>query len=302
MLKILFFLLILSVVFLKVGYTQSITYILDELNRIDKIEYPDGTIITFSYDEVGNRTTKQIISSSQSYVTVNSKSYLQGPFHQDSLDQSLKINNFLPLKQPYNSSPWLYAGNESVSSIPTNAVDWVLIELRTGTASSTKVGTRAAFINKNGLIVDTDGTSPVRFNDLSSGNYFIAVYHRNHLSIMSASSQSLNTSSTLYDFSTSQSRAYGINPMVNLSTGIYGMPAGDTNGSGAIDQTDQDSTWTNVNKTGYSASDTDMSGTVDANDRLHTWNNRNKTSQVPVSQPVSSKSVKFKKIKKSEQK
>jgi len=259
----------------------TINYAYDDLSRVQSIEFTDGTIITFSYDEVGNRTTKQITTPAQNHVVVNSKNYLQGPFRQDSLDQSLKYSNFLPLSQPYSASPWSYSGNESVSSIPSNAVDWVLLELRTGTGSASKVGTRAAFVNKNGLIVDTDGTSSVRFNDLSNGSYYITIYHRNHLSIMSASSQILTMSSVLYDFSTAQSQAYGTSPLVNLGTGIYGMPAGDTNGSGTIVQTDQDSAWTNRNETGYSASDTDLSGSVDANDRLQTWNNRDKVSQVP---------------------
>ena len=65
-------------------------------------------------------------------------------------------------------------------------VDWVLVELRTGTAAGTKVATRAAFLKSDGTIVDTDGTSPVQFTGLSAGNYYIVIRHRNHLAIMSA--------------------------------------------------------------------------------------------------------------------
>ena len=76
-------------------------------------------------------------------------------------------------------------------------VDWVLIELRTGTASGTKVGTRAAFLKSDGTIVDIDGTSPVRFAGLTEGNYYVVVRHRNHLAIMSANAIPLSGSSSI---------------------------------------------------------------------------------------------------------
>ena len=95
----------------------------------------------------------------------------------------------------------------------------MLVELRTGTASGTKVATRAAFLKSDGTIVDTDGSSPVSFTGLSAGNYYAVVRHRNHLAIMTASAIPLSSSSELYNFTTAQTQAYttGTNPMKALT-------------------------------------------------------------------------------------
>ena len=53
---------------------------------------------------------------------------------------------------------------ESVSSIPSGVVDWVLLELRSGTASSTVISRKAAFVKNDGSVVDLDGVSLVSFN------------------------------------------------------------------------------------------------------------------------------------------
>lgn len=39
---------------------QAITYFYDDLNRLTQIVYDDGTVITYTYDEVGNRLQEQI--------------------------------------------------------------------------------------------------------------------------------------------------------------------------------------------------------------------------------------------------
>jgi YD repeat-containing protein len=38
-----------------VSYAASVTYVYDELNRLRRAEYADGTTIEYTYDEVGNR-------------------------------------------------------------------------------------------------------------------------------------------------------------------------------------------------------------------------------------------------------
>jgi len=39
---------------------QAVTYVYDDLNRLTQIVYDDGTVITYTYDEVGNRLQEQI--------------------------------------------------------------------------------------------------------------------------------------------------------------------------------------------------------------------------------------------------
>ncbi len=140
-------------------------------------------------------------------------------------------------------SPWKYLGTESVTSIPAGVVDWVLVGLRTGTDSASTVATRAAFIRSDGMVVDLDGTSPVAFPTVSAGSYRIVLRHRNHLAVMSASALALSVTSTLYDFTTGQDKAYGAAAMKELTTGHLWYVCGNGNGDGAINATDRNAFW-----------------------------------------------------------
>ncbi|HMD14746.1 MAG TPA: hypothetical protein VKI62_08990, partial [Bacteroidota bacterium] len=204
---------------------------------------------------------------------VNIKVFLQGPFSSGSMTTGLRNGGFIPLTQPYNSSPWNYSGTEQVASIPANVVDWILIELRTGTTGSTKVATRAAFIRADGSAVDLDGVSPVGFSGVTLGTYYIVVRHRNHLAIMSSNPVTINGTSSLYDFTTSESQAYGTAPMATLSGGVFGMFAGDVNGNGTLKYSgsgnDSGPIYARIGGaavsatvSGYFSEDTNLNGTV----------------------------------------
>ena len=218
-----------------------------------------------------------------SYVQANIKAFLGGPFKNGSMTTFLNSQNLIPLVQPYSSSPWNYAGTESVSSIPSNVVDWVLVQLRSNTSSSSIISQRSAFIKNDGTIVDLDGASFLRFDFVNNGSYYLVIKHRNHLSIMSASPVSLITSSSNYDFTTSQSKAYGTNPMMSLASGIYGMYSGDGDANGGISSTDRNNIWRVENgSVGYLPGDYDLSGGVNSTDINLCWRlNNGIVTQVP---------------------
>ena len=112
-------------------------------------------------------------------LLLSPKVFLQGPFNGTEMNTTLRTNGIVPLSQPYSSS---YTGTESVSSIPADVVDWVLVQLRNPT--TTVIAERAAFFKKDGTVVDLDGTSPVSFENVVAGKYYIAIRHRNHLGVM----------------------------------------------------------------------------------------------------------------------
>ena len=92
--------------------------------------------------------------------------------------------------QPYNGI-YSYPGTENVSptffASHTDIVDWVLIEIRDAVTPSTVIATRAAFVNQDGTLVDTDGTTTqITFNNVPLGNYYVTIRHRNHLGIRSS--------------------------------------------------------------------------------------------------------------------
>lgn len=218
-------------------------------------------------------------------VNVNLKVILSGPFNNGSMRTQLDDKGFLPLSQPYNTPPWNYNGTERVSKLPSNIVDWVLLEIRRETSASSVVARRAALLKSNGMIVDLDGTSPVLFTSVESGSYYIVVMHRNHIEVMSAGKVSLSSNALLYDFTNSESKAYGSNSMEDLGNGTYGLYSGDGNGDGSISQTDIINVWLPQflnSKDGYQAGDFNLDGSVTASDNNIYWlNNNGQTTQVP---------------------
>jgi len=64
---------VISILFISVlsSYSETINYVYDELSRLIRVEYGDGTIIEYTYDDVGNRITVQGQTSSTA-ITINS--------------------------------------------------------------------------------------------------------------------------------------------------------------------------------------------------------------------------------------
>lgn len=65
---------------------------------------------------------------------------------------------------------------------PDAAQDWVIVELKSD--ANTVVASRAAVLQRDGDVVDTDGSSPVVFTGVEAGNYYLNIKHRNHGEIM----------------------------------------------------------------------------------------------------------------------
>jgi hypothetical protein len=212
-------------------------------------------------------------------VVVRVKVILQGPYNGTRMDTLL--TGMIPHTQPYNITPWSYAGAESVATVPPSVVDWVLVQLRSD--SATTVATRAAFLKSDGSVVDTGGSVGVRFGNISAGNYFIVIRHRNHLAIMSAAKQSASgaSASSPYDFTTGQSQAFGTDPMLEVSTGVFGMICGDVNQSGIVSASDANAVFGVLNATGYNINDVNLSGIVSAADANKIFGNLNQSTQVP---------------------
>lgn len=198
----------------------------------------------------------------------------------------LASTGYLPGSQPYNTAPFNYAGTESISVIPGSAVDWVLLELRSTTAASSVVTRRAALLRNNGKIVDLDGISPVSIpaGTVLPSSFYIVVYHRNHLAVMSALQvQAQGSCTAAYNFTTAQTQAYTTfsQPMKDLGAGVYGMLAGEVVTDGIINAWDRVTVRNNTGALGYLNADVTLNSLVSAEDRILTYNNKFKISEVP---------------------
>lgn len=200
--------------------------------------------------------------------SLKTKVFLQGPYLSSTgtMSTALRTNGYLPLNQPYNSAPLYYNGSESVDSIPQEVVDWILLEIRTDFSSL--LSRKAAFLLSDGSIVDLDGVSSVKFPGVAPGNYFIVVRHRNHLAVMTANPVTLSFNPDLYDFSVTQTQAFGTNALKELGVGIFGMCTGDGNGDGFVTSTDFNvfnPKFTSA-ASGYEYSDWNLDGLVTSTD------------------------------------
>lgn len=239
-----------------------------------------GVNLKDNYNQPISSNTKDGIVTVQT-PSVSAKVFLEGPYAGGNMTSYLNFAALLPVDQPYSGAPWFYEGTESVTedffSENPRIVDWVLLELRTGVGSDTKVAERAAFLNHDGVIVDLDGVSPVSFFVPSgSQEYYLVVKHRNHLPVMSALPFQINEYTPLYNFTNAANKSYGNGSVIEFADGNFGMYAGDANGNGQVQNNDSESFWRPQNGlSGYQQSDFNLNGQVQNNDRESYWRKNN---------------------------
>lgn len=209
-------------------------------------------------------------------IEVDARVWLSGAYQAvgDSMSTTLAAKSVLPLNQPYNDISWGYNGNEAVSEMPGDIVDWVLLELRHSPAPESIVTRRAGLLSKDGRVVDVDGESPICFN-ADADNYYLVVYHYNHLPVMSLSPLILSADTiAIADLSSSAANAYGTNALKFLEAGVYGMITGDANSDGIVNVDDREGVWRSENGIPweyFNNADFNLDGGVDAIDINIHW-------------------------------
>ena len=79
-------------------------------------------------------------------------------------------------------------------------VDWVFVELRSKDDYSQVIATRAGLVQRDGNVVDVDGSEGLSFPGIAYDNYFVAVKHRNHLGAMTGCAYHPELLNTMVDF------------------------------------------------------------------------------------------------------
>lgn len=130
---------------------------------------------------------------------------------------NLRSGSYIPLNDPYTGSGnprFAHAGAGGAASttagvLSANAgtddaiVDWVFVELRGTLDSTVVVETRAVLLQRDGDVVSpTDGTSSLTLPGTAGNSYFVAVKHRNHLGVMTATERTITLAGTIVDFRT----------------------------------------------------------------------------------------------------
>ena len=199
-------------------------------------------------------------------IAVKATALLQGCYNQTTgnMNTNLRNNNLLPNAQPFNNPPWNYYGSETANTLPTNAVDWVLLEVRNANAPYDLIAQKAAILLANGSIKDPDASNnEVQIAGLTAGNnYRLSIKTRNHLAILSSQAISL-PNATAYNFKIAANVEGGSNQLAYMGSNIYALKTGDISANGVITVEDynyfvQQISLINV----FNSADCDLNGSV----------------------------------------
>jgi hypothetical protein len=243
----------------------------------------EGDVI-ISYTLVNSCGTKVVTKSitvTRDKVKISLKVFLEGAFNATTgkMNDDLRTGGLIPTYEPYSNLTSFNhsSGGESVAAsvlatTGQNAiVDWVFVELRDKTTPSTVLHTRAALVQSDGDIVDVDGVSPLQFLDVLTDDYHVAVRHRNHLGFRTHHAVSLTATPIALDFTNGSEMTFGIAALLQKSSNLFVMYAGDADGNGVINAIDQNAWLLQFGAGGFLRPDFDLNGVVNAFDLNNFW-------------------------------
>lgn len=198
-------------------------------------------------------------------IKINPIFFLQGPFMSpvtgglmnDDLRTMLSTTSPYPDGLMCDASVFNVAGSDAI-------VDWVLVEIRDASDRTIVIESRSALLQRDGDVVDMDGTSAVSFTS-TAGNYFVLLNHRNHLGILSANPIALSGTMEV-DLSADPSAVFGGTNAVQNINGVYAAFSGDFDGNGQVQNSDATEVLLLLGSSGYSLADMDMNGQVQITD------------------------------------
>jgi len=158
-------------------------------------------------------------------IDLDLKLFLAGPYNGATMNTGLTV----PTTDPYGLST-------TVGSIPANTVDWIQVDLLDGTTpdAGSPIKSYAFFLQNDGEVLSTDGTTDAKLTGIAKASYNIAVYHRNHLGACTGAAVDLSAASPQFDFTNPVSSFYGTNGLRNIS-GVMALWAGDADGNGSVE-------------------------------------------------------------------
>ncbi|MBK9147314.1 MAG: hypothetical protein IPM12_05760 [Flavobacteriales bacterium] len=239
---------------------------------------------TYCYEPTSISFALPAISAGDCGVNFRVRAGLDGALPTGTImNDALRTAGLLPATEPYSALGYAYVGQAPGATVSPSLfgitgndaiVDWVVLELRSASTPTTVVHSKAALLQRDGDVMDTDGDEYINM-PVSPGSYYLAIRHRNHLGVMTSNSRALtlNPTSAMVDFYGANSGFWGTAPRVQRGT-VWCMWTGDANSDGTVKYTgpnnDRDpilvaiggSTPTNVVSGVYSTLDVNMDGQI----------------------------------------
>ncbi len=190
-------------------------------------------------------------------IKLEAKVLLEGPYDSSLHAMSTHLTASMPTQSPYPEDPC------TVSSIPADVTDWVLVQLRSDPAGPALASTSALLRNDGRLLSNEDGTTALRLL-AAPGTYYPVIVHRNHVAALCSSIVIKRMPTPLRDFTMGANHYYGTDTVVELEPGIWGLWCGDMDQDHDVDVSDYAS-WLSSSRSGdsgYQSGDFNLDGHV----------------------------------------
>ncbi|MDA7502222.1 hypothetical protein N8482_03005, partial [Chitinophagales bacterium] len=211
-------------------------------------------------------------------IRLKMRAFLEGPYAGgNTMNNTMFTDNIMPFNNPYTASPWNSTNDAGTATNFPTTVDWVLIEAYQGSPISaggtglSLVESVLGFIQTDGFIHATNGSFDLPFNTLTEGEeYHFILRHRNHLDVLSANTITASFPMVL-DFTKNEESALGAEQLKQMTDGVFALYAGDYNGDGVIQTTDNDEWLADpAILNSYETTDGNLDGSVQTTD-YDTW-------------------------------
>jgi uncharacterized protein (TIGR02145 family) len=260
-------------------HLKWINYPLNDYTKSPCINAGDPSILADPDSTVADMGAYFYDQDAQIERSLDLKVFLEGPFLVDEMTNSLFDAGLIPDQQPFFAAPWYHYSTIAMENVQTNEiVDWIFIEIKkicdnTDPQKYYVVSRQPAFLLSDGSIRQINGSSLPVFYTNENDSLYVAIYHRNHLPVLSANPLNMDVNPLLYDFTSGEQTATGgFHSQKELVPGVWGMIAGDGNADFQINSLDKNEIWLKqLGNTGYLKGDFDMNGTIDNADKNYLW-------------------------------
>ena len=213
------------------------------------LDYPAFDLVDTSPQAFLEETELSLLCTGALSSSLTVKVLLEGPYEGNG---QMRASDFtaMPVEQPFSAAPYNYQGAESLNDLSMSSdeiVDWLLIEVRSGTPNidgdraTETVVSKAVLLKQDGTVIESNGNNALQFeglgNIVNGESYYLCIRHRNHLDVLTAE-PFIAGALVEIDLKQDAQAAFGLDQLTNTSDSFSAMRSGELNQDGAIELQD----------------------------------------------------------------